>query len=300
MTTRSDVHSPSNLITENYDYIGCLDTRPREDDGWDGGWSDLVYGRTPEEVDAISTALYHFNGRCTHCSTYIRWAAILQYKPTGEYIFAGLDCLDNRFSRSTADFQRLKKAAELDRQAQRIKGLCRVFAEKNPDLAWMASGDIPEWIRWNNFIVDMSVKLRKYGELSEKQISAARTSIEKARVKHQEYLQRQADREAEKAAAPHANVPTGRINICGVVVSVKEVEDHYAPQSRYSDDVPTTWKMLVQDDRGFRVYGSVPSAFTAYELPGHRISFYAQVEPSQKDPEFGFYRRPTKAEVLES
>lgn len=51
----------------------------------------------------------------------------------------------------------------------------------------------------------------------------------------------------------------------------------------------------VLDDRGFKVWGTVPAAIDVVEA-GQRVTFTATVEP--KDETFGFFKRPTKAEVI--
>lgn len=92
-------------------------------------------------------------------------------------------------------------------------------------------------------------------------------------------------REAEREAAEPC--PTGRIVITGEVVSVKSQHGAYGPQ----------FKMLVKDDRGFKVWGTIPNAI--YPSAGCRVSFTASVEPSNDDNKFGFYKRPSKANILD-
>ena len=121
--------------------------------------------------------------------------------------------------------------------------------------------------------------------------------------------------QCEACAAP---VQAGRIRITGRVVSFKEVEDHFSYSAH------TITKILVEDDRGFRVYGTIPQALTdavwdswagsledyedrhlygpgywkEHHLKGARVSFAATTEPSDTDPHFGFFKRATKAEYL--
>ena len=78
-------------------------------------------------------------------------------------------------------------------------------------------------------------------------------------------------------------VENGRQIIEGLVLAMKW------QQSDFGD----TLKMLVQDDRGFRVWGSVPSKLEINRE--ERIQFTATVEASQNDPKFGFFKRPAKA-----
>lgn len=119
-----------------------------------------------------------------------------------------------------------------------------------------------------------------------------------------------------RIAAEQANtapVAEGRAAITGKVVSTKWHESQYGE----------TLKMVVQDDRGFRVWGTVPQALMPSnyfdENGGYhhehgvgcggpdsnhemdepiRVTFTATVTASDDDETFGFYKRPAKAEVL--
>jgi len=99
-------------------------------------------------------------------------------------------------------------------------------------------------------------------------------------------------------------VPTGRQQVTGRIVSVKEVENQYG----------VTMKVLVADDRGFRVFGTRAASMlvpceTGYidgsdgrryrpASVGDRVTFVATIEPSH-DRGFGFYSRPAKARAAE-
>ncbi len=89
-------------------------------------------------------------------------------------------------------------------------------------------------------------------------------------------------RRAAVAASAEA-CPVGRVEVTGTVLSTKWVENQYG----------STLKMLVEDRRGFKVFGSVPSALD--NVRGRSVSFTAALEPSQDDEKFGFFKRPTKA-----
>lgn len=141
----------------------------------------------------------------------------------------------------------------------------------------------------NSFLLDIWTKAFDY-ELSDKQIAAV------AKV-----LQADADRAAKKAAekAEMNPVAEGKQTISGEVVSVKCQDSMYG----------STWKMLVKDDRNFKVWGTIPTAImnqqdaeggedynaAISDLVGRRVSFNATVEASDDDKTFGFYSRPTKA-----
>lgn len=271
-TTRTDAHSPKNLVTENYAYVDSFDGQ--------SAWAITEYGLAiARKISASGNSA----SKCTHCgATSLRYFAVLEHTPTGEYIVCGETCLDNRFGRATADFQKLREQAQLDRQEQRIKKAVAQFAIDNADIAYLASGELPEEIAWNNYIVDISRKLRMYGELSTRQIEAARSVAARAAQQHSERQARQALEAVEIKAA----VIVGRIEISGEVLGTKWHDSQFG----------ATLKMTVRDARGFKVWGTVPSGITVER--GSKVKFVATTVQSDKDESFGFFSRPSKAAVL--
>ena len=101
------------------------------------------------------------------------------------------------------------------------------------------------------------------------------------------YSLARASREALKPAPQP--VPSGRVQVTGRVISTREEWSQYGTQ----------FKALVEDDRGFRVWGNLPSAIYRAEK-GDRVTFVAALTPSQDDQSFGFWKRPTKAAYLDN
>lgn len=88
---------------------------------------------------------------------------------------------------------------------------------------------------------------------------------------------------------PEDNRPkivSGRFDLEVVVKSVKWQDGYYG----------NVLKMLVETAKGNRLWGSVPSSLDV-EV-GNKVKFKATVEPSPKDEHFGFFKRPSKAEVV--
>ena len=112
-----------------------------------------------------------------------------------------------------------------------------------------------------------------------------------------------AEREARKAAddarrATALPVPAGRTTITGTVVSWKEATNSF---SYYAE---TILKVVVEDQRGFRVFGTCPAKLADAvpnmdALKGAMVTFTATTEPSKDDPAFGFFKRATKATLLD-
>lgn len=149
------------------------------------------------------------------------------------------------------------------------------------------------WISSGSFLRAMDEQINEWGRLSENQEAAVRKILERAK-------DRVADWEAKKAEefANSADCPQGRVQVTGTIISTKAFETSFGIQC----------KMLVRDDSGFKVWGSVPSKLhepaeengqwiTGQEMKGKRVSFTAAVEPSKDDQKFGFFKRPTKAKL---
>ena len=98
--------------------------------------------------------------------------------------------------------------------------------------------------------------------------------------------EREATRQAEHAAAE--DVPEGRVEIAGVIVSTRVDDGFYG----------RVIKMLVRDDRGFKLWGTLPASLEDAETGSH-VSFTATVTPSDDDPKFGFFKRPAKGVINE-
>ena len=94
-------------------------------------------------------------------------------------------------------------------------------------------------------------------------------------------------REAERAEAEPVPLTGKRETVEGVVLKVDWKENAYGSRQVFT----------VQDDRGFRIWGTVPSAI--YQVAeGDRVRYDARLEASDRDEKFGFHSRPTKAEIL--
>lgn len=270
MSNRNDVHSPKNLVTENYEYVAAFDMdRP-----------GVLMSDWAREISHKVNQTNPTRGmrQCHHCGARLRYVAVMEYKPTGEYIAIGETCLENRFERASSDFHKLRKQAKLDQAKMRIKTAVAEFIAANPDLAWMADADDERCSGWG-FIADVARKLRTYGSLSERQVDAVRRSI----IKDAEM----AARKAAEALEPVVPVVEGKGTITGEVLGTRWQES----------DFGGCLKMLVKDDRGFKVWGTVPASLPNTEK-GDRVAFSATVEAKEGEVGFGFFKRPTKGVFL--
>ena len=159
-------------------------------------------------------------------------------------------------------------------------------------LAWL------EAATWSPFFQDLLSRARRFGSLSDAQLACLVKGYEKSKVRDAERAAEQAAEAARvEAAEPVLN---GRQLVTGHVITTKWVDSQYGG----------SLKMLVRDDRGFKLWGSVPASLgrqTEYThnalgerslAKGDRISFTATLEQSNDDPKFGFFKRPTMAALL--
>ena len=118
----------------------------------------------------------------------------------------------------------------------------------------------------------------------------------------------------EERESNAVDIPLGRQQVTGKIVSIKEELDTFSYHESY------TTKMLVEDDRGFRVYGTAPCNLTEAAhmewskslgeddswvnhseawmdaMKGARVTFTATLEGKEKG--FGFFKRPAKAQLV--
>ena len=107
-------------------------------------------------------------------------------------------------------------------------------------------------------------------------------------IKQQQKAQAKQVEEQAKAERTAVPVTSDRIEIAGTITRSYERFTDYGVQ----------YKMIVLDDRGFQVCGTQPASIEDAEV-GDRVTFVAKVTVSDRDNTFGFFNRPSKAEIIE-
>ena len=169
--------------------------------------------------------------------------------------------------------------------------------------------------------------LIRYGDISDKQVDLLRKLSDKIANWDTVKAERAAKLEAERAASK--DCPTGKALITGEVLSTKFVDNQYGGSLKMlvrSDDgykvwgsVPSSlsWNEIEQTDElgddddieslkrihEERVTERNGKHYLTWSTQralakGDRVTFRANVEPSNDDAKFGFYKRPTKASFL--
>jgi hypothetical protein len=268
-STRTDIHRPVEMDPANYDFVTTFDA----------GSDEPLDRFDAEAIEAATTNPLVRMWRCTHCGAHIRYHAILKYIPTGEYIFCGETCLDNRFSLvSKGQFDALRKAAALDRKAAETReAAIRNIESFDLDEATKLFLLDRKGTEGHHIALDIRRKLYRYGSISQRQADFVAKLV--------------AEANAPKPVRPTevlVDVPEGRLTIVGEVLTTKWVEN----------DFGGTLKMLVKVTTPagiYKVWGTVPGSISVDR--GDHVSFSAQV--TQKETGFGFYSRPTKALVTQ-
>jgi hypothetical protein len=225
-------------------------------------------------------------GKCDCCGHKIKYSAIAKHIPTNTIASLGRKCASN--------IEALKRCGSIIDGAsialsQRI--LCenreQEFRKAHPEacesLDWAKSG-------MNRVASDLIEKLRRFGSLSEKQISFL-ISI------HQ--------RDILNRASATATAPIGRASVEGTILSVK-VGQSFGKYNKFKFVVLVdigggvkVWGKAKGEWSHHAILGATPTGDAVLPIKGQRVKFTASFEPSQKDPLFGFFKRPSKWQVSE-
>lgn len=304
MNERTDIHAPKNFDPADYVVIDYIDNKKPEYfigmpmDAYEAivaRWQTEVFKHFPNWRTGGEDHVSIF--QCNHCGhPGIRYVAVVKHIPTGNLLAFGEQCAE-RCDISGRDAFRLKFIK--DRAAKQAAAEARYaakqkFAEENPTVvAFLAKYAVEvrdAGRKPHPFLDDMVRALDRYDSLTERQSAA----VEKFAAKADEFAARDAERQAEREAelANAAPLADGRRSISGKVISTKWQEGDYG----------TTAKMLVKEDDGNKVWGTVPESLfrEGHDLDGMkglRVEFTATVERSRDDEHFGFYKRPTGATI---
>ena len=290
MTARTDVHRPSALDPADYADVGYLDLG----DGIDPGDQFIE-----PEFDA-KTMVWDETGKwatCAHCGHSARYYEVFFHAKSDRLVPVGMTCakklglssIHEVEMRQQAERRKLAKVrghflAGNPRARQAIEWASDHFVEVREAYAEDSLAEDHGLIDTNNFLYDLAQKFERYGSLSEKQVEAAWWAAERQRQHEIRSDLWEQEREAERENAEPC--PTGRVEITGTVLKLDSKENDYGTRN----------VMTVKDDRGFLVWGTVPTRL--WPERGDRVTFTAAIEPSDRDEFFGFYKRPTKAEVI--
>jgi|TARA_B100002003_G_scaffold247004_1_gene277697 hypothetical protein len=136
----------------------------------------------------------------------------------------------------------------------------------------------------NDFVKDVLNRAEKFGSVTAKQINA----VAKVVKSDDEYARKNKERLARMTP-----MKDGKGEVIGEVISIKQQENHFNYGRTY------VYKMLVEDFKGYRVFGSVPSFLLDEEVKvGDFVKFEAKLR--QKELGFGFYSYPKNSVIVDA
>ena len=287
MTTRTDIHRPAAIKADDYDYV-CQEYLKIECLG-----DAIVLQQERAALNAhrehtgAKWSRHDHGGTCMICgNNHCLYTVIYWHREENVYIRVGSTCAVKLSFGNEAEFNRFRKAVKDARKRKAGKEKAKLILEDHGlSTAWTIyeenrDGEPGIW-QTTVTIQSMVRDLVRYGSFSEKQIDYLRILIDKI----EKWPTVKAEREAERANAE--DCPTGRITIAGTIVAT-DVKDN-AWGSRYV--------MTVKDGRGFLVWGTQPESIGSCRR-GAKVTLVATVEPSETDPKFGFFKRPSKAQEI--
>lgn len=287
MSTTPTVHNPTNFEPRDYEVQDYLDNRRP---AFYGGMSADEYRQELDDWTAHMTRTLGpdfraKSGRCIHCGNgNVRWITAVRYAPTGEVVVFGSDCTDRLGFANAHAFKLAQLKARADARQVRfaIWHKREKFLVSNPDIA-IALKDIalPIHAR-NSFAADVLRKLDQYGELTSKQTAAVLASMERDRT----FAARKAAEQSEVKGA----APSGRVEVTGEVLTVKQQESAYG----YGGE--TVWKLLIKLTNNSKVWVTRPSGGSDIER-GDTVTVKATWTVSDTDQAFAFGKRPTLLNV---
>ena len=272
----STVHNPVNFEPSDYEVEDYLDNkRPIYFGQGVPAFEEEVKWWEADMLRTFGTDWRKKVHHCIHCGNgMVRWITAVKHAPTGETVVFGSDCTKrlgfaDKHSFKLAQLQS-RAAARQVRFAiwnKRIK-----FLEANPGIAEALEHIEDPCHAENHFVKDVLRKLDLYGDLSPKQVTAVEESMTRDRIRM--------GRQAAEAVEIKGDAPSGRTDVTGVVLSIKEQES----------DFGLVRKMLVKLDNNAKVWCTVPGGCGAER--NARITIRATWTPSQDDKSFAFGSRP--------
>lgn len=281
---RTDCHRPGAIVPADYAYAFGFNGAT-EADGWPippSGIDTIMALRSEGRMADIHSTL-----QCDVCGNRFVWGFAYEHTPSGLIVTMGEDCAA-KYEMAAADprwanfkgraIDRAKRAAELITRRRQA----REYLTSNPDLRAALKA-----VKNHDIGADLRRSLYKWSALTEAQVGLV--------FKLQKDEAARAVREAADAERTWIDVPESdeRITVVGEVLSTRWIEN----------DFGGTLKMLVRVDAEagcYKLWGSVPGSIMVGErLRGVHITFTARVERSNHDAGFGFYKRPTKAAIVE-
>lgn len=289
--TRTDIHRPSQIQPEDYEFV-AIEVQKIE------GYADvkaIIAEREMIQAHMARTggtySQHAHGGNCHVCGAHAVYTVLFYHALTNAYIRTGEECADKLMIGDTRMFRSrlkgLRKTLANARKLQAGKQKAQVtLADAGLDGAWeLYNTDPQDSDRYEEVTIrDIVGKLVKYGSISERATSFLGSLLDRIANRDKIAAQRAAEYEAA-AEVPFAD--DERATMRGKILTLR------------NDDFGHV-KMLVQHADGWKLWGTLPASLDDLLLSdqlarGDEVEFTATIKRSDRDPKFGFYRRPSKA-----
>lgn len=296
---RHDPHCERHLVPADYEFEASvyLGSEKLDADPADYGYGDLVRENLAEAFGDLSFACYVYDSLCQRddlvpggnferkrtcdvCGAGFNYGVALRHA-SGHLVVVGWQCGLKLFAEqlSAKQYQdkRMRKAAAQARRRARALVAARKYLAEN-GLEYMEQAK-------HYILRDMFARMVQYDNprLTEKQQAFARKLIKEER-----------NPAPQQPTAPKCDAPEGKgLAVKGEILSIKLRANAYGERV----------VMTVQDERGFRCWGTAPSSFenrpddpavSCRLEKGDNVEFVANLERSDDDPTFAFFKRPRK------
>jgi hypothetical protein len=282
---RTDVHAPSKIDPQAYQFV-AYEFLPG------GAWEYLAVQRQIIREHMARTggnySGHEHGGNCMVCGNVMAMYTVLFYHAnTNTYVRMGDICAQKvEMAYDNSAFNRFKDTVNGWRKALAGKNKAmNTLMEKGFGDAWdlfeVRADKWKEYRDEENIICDIVGKLVKCGSVTEKTMNYVGILLERIKTRDERLAER---RRKEEAAAPVPETED-RIQIIGKVVYT-----FYDSESMFPGD-----RMIVETTDGWTVTGTRPNGIEK----GQKIQFMARVQVSKSNAKKGYFKRPTKVEVLE-
>ena len=313
---RKDIHRPSEINPEDYQYLGvyampirecgslasALDQRAAID--WMLADRELIRKFMEEHKSSFFSKDYGYS--CDICGHVFGYQIAYYHKPSNKVILIGSDCARKVDMQDRALFE--VKAGKVRKFNKMVK-----FVEENDLQTVIEFANSRNEFESNQVdtLKNMVSKLKFNGALTEKQVNFAKKLVEDIKANDERIKKYEAERKVEKAAFDKkvANgevkeVPNGRITSNFTIIATKWVEN----------DFGGALKMLAESKDGYKVWctctdkiakgiqdkyidksDTTPRKNRIYRNPikGDEFAMMVTLTQSKDDKFFGFGKRPT-------
>lgn len=166
---RTDIHRPSAIIPEDYDYVSC---------DYYGQYAELWMGaerqafRAHMERTGGRYSNHEHGGTCHICGAHAMWVAKFWHRDTNTYIVTGMDCAAKMDMGDAVAFRSAKKRVAAGRKLMRGKAKAQeILTARGLDAAWAiyTATDCSAHEREENIVADIVGKVVQYGSVSDRQ-----------------------------------------------------------------------------------------------------------------------------------